>query len=204
MDSRLERRVESLCATAPSGSHVLNLGAPSASYPGTVLNVGLEPLAGVDVVADAGRLPFRNGTFAVVLLRGVLEHVGSADSVMWEVERVLEPWGQIYVEVSFLQPFHATPDDSRRFTLPGLQRFLTGFHELEAGVQVGPFSSLAWILQESVASLLAFGSARRYRTWRALAGWATFWLKHLDRWVAAGSFVAHSASALYFLGRKRG
>jgi SAM-dependent methyltransferase len=204
MDPRLDRLVESLCAKAPSGSHVLNLGARATDYEGAVLNLDLEPFPGVDVVADGARLPFRNGTFTLVLLRGVLEHVSSAESVMWEVERVLEPWGQVYIEVPFLQPFHASPVDYRRFTLPGLRRFLTGFDELEAGVQIGPFSSLAWVLQESLASLLAFGSARRYRGWRALVGWSTFWLKYLDRWVEPGSFVPNSASALYFLGRKRG
>jgi ubiquinone/menaquinone biosynthesis C-methylase UbiE len=156
------------------------------------------------VVANGERLPFRNGTFAVVLLRGVLEHVSSPESVMWEVGRVLEAWGQVYIEVPFLQPFHASPDDYRRFTLPGLQVFLGAFDQLEAGVQIGPFSSLAWVLQEALASLLAFGSARRYRGGRAVFGWTTSWIKHLDRWVAPGPYVANSASALYFLGRKRG
>jgi SAM-dependent methyltransferase len=204
MDARLDHLVETLCATAPAGSHVLNLGARTTSYKGPVLNLDIEAFVGVHVVGDGSRLPFRNGTFTVVLLRGVLEHVSSAESVIWEVERVLEPWGQVYIEVPFLQPYHPSPVDYRRFTLPGLQKFLTGFDELEAGVQIGPFSSLAWVLQEALASLIAFGSARRYRGGRALFGWTTFWLKYLDRWVAPGSFVSNSASALYFLGRKRG
>lgn len=204
MDPRLDRLVEGLCAAAPPGGRVLNLGARTTSYEGPVLNLDLEAFPGVDVVANGERLPFRNGTFAVVLLRGVLEHVSSPESVMWEVGRVLEAWGQVYIEVPFLQPFHASPDDYRRFTLPGLQVFLGAFDQLEAGVQIGPFSSLAWVLQEALASLLAFGSARRYRGGRAVFGWTTSWIKHLDRWVAPGPYVANSASALYFLGRKRG
>jgi SAM-dependent methyltransferase len=204
MDPRLDHLVERICATAPVGSHVLNLGSRTTSYKGPVVNLDIEAFAGVDVVGDGGGLPFRNGAFHLVLLRGVLEHVSSAESVMREVGRVLEPRGQVYIEVPFLQPFHASPVDYRRFTLPGLQRFLIDFDELDSGVQIGPFSSLAWVLQEALASLLAFGSARRYRGGRTLFGWATFWIKYLDRWVAPGAHVSNSASALYFLGRKRG
>jgi SAM-dependent methyltransferase len=200
----LDQRVERLCAEAPPGSHVLNLGSRTTEYPGPVVNLDLEPFAGVHICGNGGQLPFRNGCFSVVLLRGVLEHVRSAEAVMWEVERVLEPWGQLYVEIPFLQPFHASPEDFRRFTLPGLRALLAGFHELEAGVQMGPYSTLAWVLQEAVASLFAFGRPRHYRAVRALVGWATFWIKYLDRWVAPAPFVANSASALYFLGRKRG
>jgi len=203
-DPKLDERVARLCAEAPSGSRVLNLGSRTTSYAGPVLNLDLEPFTGVHVCGDGGRLPFRNGSFSVVLLRGVLEHVRSAEAVMWEVERVLEPWGQVYVELPFLQPFHASPDDFRRFTLPGLRALLGGFEELESGVQMGPFSTLAWVLQEAVACLLAFGRPRLYRAVRACAGWSTFWLRHFDRLVRPGPFVPNSASALYFLGRKRG
>src|SRR5262245_47318352 len=121
MDPRLDHLVERLCGTTPPGKLVLNLGARTTRYPGPVVNLDLEPFSGVSVVGDGGGLPFRSGTFSAVLLRGVLEHVRSAESVMWEVERVLEAWGHVYIEVPFLQPFHASPEDYRRFTLPGLR-----------------------------------------------------------------------------------
>ena len=37
----------------------------------------------------------------------------------------------------------------------------------------------------------------------ALVGWATFWLKYLDPLAGSAPHVATSASAVYFLGRKR-
>lgn len=204
MDRQLDRLVERLCEEAPPGSRVLNLGAGATSYLGPVVNLDVAAFSGVHVCGDGARLPFRNGAFVVVLLRGVLEHVRSAEAVMGEVERVLEARGQVYVEVPFLQPFHASPEDYRRFTLPGLRAFLSNFEEERSGVQIGPLSTLAWTLQESLAALLAFGSLRAYRFARAGIAWSTFWLKYLDRLVVAAPFVSNSASALYFLGRKRG
>jgi hypothetical protein len=104
--------------------------------------------------------------------------------------------------VPFLQPYHMSPEDYRRFTLPGLRSFLLGFEEIESGVQIGPASTLAWILRETLASILAFGSPWLYRKVLALSGWATFWIRYLDRLVVEGSYVANAASAVYFLGRK--
>jgi SAM-dependent methyltransferase len=204
MDPELDALVLRLCLEVRPGSRVLNLGARATTYPGPVVNLDLEAFPGVHVCGDGAKLPFGNRTFSVVLLRGVLEHVRLPEAVMLEVERVLEPRGQVYVEVPFLQPFHASPEDHRRFTLPGLRAFLAGFEEVRSGVQIGPLSALAWTLPESVSSLLAFGSPSAYRLVRIALGWSTFWLKYLDRLVVPGPFVAHSASALYFLGRRRG
>ena len=204
MNPRLDQLVEDLCRKGEDGARVLNLGAGSASLEGRVVNLDIERFAGVHVCGDGEALPFRAGTFAAVLLRGVLEHVRSADRVLEQTRCVLRPRGLIYVEVPFLQPFHSSPEDHRRFTLNGIRAFLSGFEEIEAGVQIGPGSTLAWISQEALAALLAFGSVKAYVRIRALLGWATFWLKHLDRLVVPAPFVANSASALYFLGRKRG
>jgi SAM-dependent methyltransferase len=204
MDPRQDERVRRLCREMRAGARVLNLGSRATAYEGPVVNLDLEPFTGVHVCGNGERLPFRDASFGLVLLRGVLEHVRSADTVMSEVRRVLEDEGRIYVEVPFLQPYHASPEDHRRFTLSGLEAFLARFETIEQGVQIGPMSALTWTLQEAVASLLARGSVRAHRLVRAGLGWTTFWLKYLDRLVVPAPFVANSASAVYFLGRKRG
>jgi SAM-dependent methyltransferase len=203
-DPRLDRLVETLCADEQPGFRVLNLGSGSTSYGASVVNQDLFAFRGVHLCGDAHKLPFKDGVFAGMLLRGVLEHVRSADIVVAEARRVLREGAFLYVEVPFLQPYHLSPEDYRRFTLPGLRAFLSDFTEEESGVQIGPGSTLAWVLRETVASVLAFGSPWVYRKILTLVGWTTFWLRYLDRVARPGPFVAHSASAIYYLGRKRG
>jgi SAM-dependent methyltransferase len=203
LDPRLDRLVIGLCADVGDGL-VLNLGCGVTRYGRRVINLDVEPFPEVDVCGDGQRLPFRDASFAIVLLRGVLEHVPAADAVIDEVRRVLEPRGLLYVEVPFMQPYHRSPDDYRRFTLPGLRSFLHDFEELESGTQVGPGSALAWVLRESLASVLSRGSPWLYRKMLAAVGWGTFWLRYLDVLTVPAPHVAHVTSAFYFLGRGGG
>lgn len=203
-DPRLDRLVNALCQAAPPDRPVLNLGSGHTRLGPRVINLDLFPSAGVNVQADAHALPFPNHVFSGVLLRGVLEHVRNAEVTRSEIDRVLGPLGFLYVEVPFLQPFHASPADYRRFTLPGLHEFFEGFTPVESGVQIGPASSLAWVARETLASLLSFGSPRLYPKVLTVAAWGTFWLKYLDALVEPAPWVSHAASALYFLGKKRG
>jgi SAM-dependent methyltransferase len=203
-DPRLDRLVRRLCSQADRDRRVLNLGSGMTTYgPGTV-NLDLEPFDGVSVCGDGQQLPFRQGSFAGVIIRGVLEHVRYPEEVRKEVARVLGPGGFVYIEVPFLQPLHLSPEDHRRFTLPGLRFYLQDFEELESGVQIGPGSTLAWVLREVIGTLLSFGRARAYPKMLTLAGWATFWIKYLDLLVVPAPHVANCASAIYYLGRKRG
>lgn len=202
-DPRLEELVGELCRVAPGERPVLNLGCGTTRYGGNVVNLDLSHFPGVDVCGDAERLPFRDEAFRGVLARGLLEHVRLAERARAELWRVLAADGFLYVEVPFLQPYHLSPEDHRRFTLPGLRGFLSGFAEQESGIQIGPFSTLAWVVREVMASAMAFGSPSRYRKILAFAGWATFWLRVFDRLVIPGPHVANAASAFYYLGRKR-
>lgn len=51
------------------------------------------------LAADAHRLPFRDGAFAVVVLADLIEHVRDAGAVLREVARVLRPGGVVYASV---------------------------------------------------------------------------------------------------------
>lgn len=201
-DPRLDRLVDRLCDQSET-TWVVNLGSGSTGRRRRVINVDIGAYSGVDVRADGHLLPFRSASMAGVLLRGVLEHVRLPEKVRSEVSRVLAPGGFIYVEVPFLQPFHLSPEDHRRFTLPGLKSFLGEFNEVQSGVQIGPGSALAWVLRESLAIVFSLGSERRYRRGLTLIGWATFWLKYLDTLVRPAPYAANAASAVYFLGRKQ-
>jgi SAM-dependent methyltransferase len=202
-DPGCDALVHRLCSQARDGAPVLNLGSGTTQYGRNVVNLDLRLQPGIQLCGDGTRLPVRDCCVAGVLLRGVLEHVRSAEAVRQEVVRVLQPGGFVYVEVPFLQPYHLSPEDHRRFTLPGLRHFLSEFDEQESGVQSGPGSALAWVLRETLGTLLSFGSARAYPRALALAGWATFWVKYLDRLIVPAPHAANAASAVYFLGRRR-
>jgi hypothetical protein len=202
-DPRLERMVQRLCDDTASSGWVLNIGSGRTRLGSRTINLDIQAHPTVQVRADGHRLPFRDQAFSGVLLRGVLEHVRSAETVRDEALRVLKPQGFLYVEVPFLQPYHLSPEDHRRFTLAGLRSFLKEVKVVDSGVQIGPGSTLAWVLRETCAALVSMGSERAYRRALALAGWATFWLKYLDRVIAPAPHVANSASAIYLLGQKR-
>lgn len=201
--ARNERLVDALVAGLQDGERGLNLGSGRTSYGSRVVNLDLGARGGVQVCGNGERLPFRDGTFSLVLVRGVLEHVRHSGVVRDEVRRVLRTGGRVYVEVPFLQPFHLSPEDHRRFSLPGLCHFLSDFERIDAGVHMGPGSTLSWITRELLASLLSFGSPSAYRKILALSGWLTFWIRYLDAVIVAAPHVAHAASAVYFLGEKR-
>ncbi len=87
--------------------------------PGYV-NLDLFAVPGVDVAADAERLPFPPDVFQRVECDAVLEHVRSPERVMREIERVLAPGGYAHSHSS-ATPSTKYPRDYRRFTLDGLK-----------------------------------------------------------------------------------
>jgi SAM-dependent methyltransferase len=117
---------------------VLDLGCGRAPYRAwlsrraasvVAVDVGLWP--GVDVVADAHHLPFRDRCFDTVFCTELLEHVSDPRRVSEEVARVLSPGGHALVTVPFVYPLHESPYDFQRFTHFGLRNMLE-----EAGLEV--------------------------------------------------------------------
>lgn len=100
--------------------------------PGYV-NLDIARAGGVDVCADAARLPFRDGIFTRVECDAVLEHVPSPKRVMQEIERVLAPGGYAHLVTPFCHPLHEYPKDYRRFTLDGLKQMAGGLEPVAEG-----------------------------------------------------------------------
>jgi SAM-dependent methyltransferase len=91
----------------PSGRCNLYIGG--AGVDGYV-NLDLLSMPGVDVVADAGELPFPTGLFQRVKCDAVLEHVSDAQRVTREIKRVMAPGGYAHL----MTPFFATRSMSIR------------------------------------------------------------------------------------------
>ncbi|MGA9365054.1 MAG: class I SAM-dependent methyltransferase [Bacteroidota bacterium] len=116
---RLRDYILSLCDMKP-GSRVLDVGSGSGwvarqlvakgtkvvsvdlsqrNLEKTKLTLGRE---GADfVLADAYRLPFRKGSFDVVVVSEVLEHLNSPAACLQEFERILAPNGKVIASTPY-------------------------------------------------------------------------------------------------------
>ena len=70
------------------------IGNFKSSYP-DVISIDIQPSAGLDVVADAQSLPFRDGSFDNIVLVDVLHHVERPVRFLAEALRVLRPGGRV-------------------------------------------------------------------------------------------------------------
>ena len=165
---------------APLGRWNLYIGGGGCFVDGYV-NLDLFPVAGVDVAADAARLPFAEAQFERVECDAVLEHVPDPDRVVREIERVLRPGGYVHLVTPFCHPFHAYPKDYRRFTPDGLIAMAGGLEVVASGWRTGPTATLLLFTLEYVKLLLP------WRWWRVLShgilGWLLFPLRYLDLWL---------------------
>jgi SAM-dependent methyltransferase len=162
---------------APLGKWNLYLGGAGSHTP-VYVNIDLFPVPGVDVVADAERLPFPDNSFQRVECDAVLEHVRDACRVMREIERVLKPGGVAHVVAPFCHPFHEYPRDYRRFTLDGIRELAGDLDVVASGWRTGPTATMLVFILEYVKVWLP---------WRILRigvhgvlGWILFPLRYLD------------------------
>lgn len=162
----------------PLGRWNLYIGG-GGSRPDGYVNLDLFALPGVDVAADAQRLPFRSGQFQCIECDAVLEHVRDPSQVMREMTRVLASGGHMHVVTPFCHPFHQYPSDYHRFTLDGLKQLAGSDLEVVAeGWRTGPTATLLVFLLEYVKLWFP------WRAWRVLAhgvlGWLLFPFRYLD------------------------
>ncbi len=183
-------------------SAVLDLGSGSHRLAKHVVNMDIDLLPSVDIVAAGQALPFRDSVFDGIITQAVLEHVPDPSSVIWEIRRVLKDEGHIYAEVPFLQGYHADPDDYQRFTLSGMRWLFRDFDTIDIGVCVGPSSALVWMLREYARLVLQPAEPLGKIIYR-LVGWITLPLKYLDLVMARREGAHAIAAGLYFYGRKR-
>jgi len=79
------------------------------------------------VVGDAAALPFAAGTFDLVLMIEVLQHLPDPARALAEARRVLAPGGVLVVTARQAWRTHGAPNDYFRFTRYGLEQLL---HEI--------------------------------------------------------------------------
>lgn len=94
------------------GSKLLDLGCGPSDQATPAEHYGLKYVgvdysaSTADLLADGHAIPFRDGTFSLVLAYAVLEHLYNPFLAISEVARVLEPGGVFFGTVSQGEPFH--------------------------------------------------------------------------------------------------
>lgn len=161
----------------PLGRWNLYLGGAGRDVDGYV-NVDLCLVPGVDVAADAHSLPFPDAIFERIECDAVLEHVRNPEQVIREIARVAAPGAYVHLVTPFCHPFHAYPDDYRRFTPQGLRELAGSMQVIAEGWRTGPTATMLVFGIEYVKLLFPF------RLWRGavhfVLGWVLFPLRYLD------------------------
>src|SRR6267143_3443586 len=121
----------------PSTNYLYRKGSYAFGSPpedAKVLCVDMQEGPGVDIVADAHDLHMvPNDAADLVTSVSVLEHVRHPERVMQEIYRILRPGGIVYINVPFVFPFHADPDDFYRFSYKGIEILCERFERIDSG-----------------------------------------------------------------------
>lgn len=200
--SRAQNRLQSLIDSMLPGAVIVNVGAGRTDFGGRVVNLDIYDSGTTDVIASSLEMPFADESADLLILQGVLEHVVDADKTLRECLRVMKKGGLFYTEMPFLQPYHETPIDMRRATLPGIQELCLPLEEVEKAVHIGPASTVTWIVREMIAGLLSGGNKRIFPYMDSLVGWVVFPFKYLDYWLEQKPYLHGIASSIYYIGRK--
>ena len=185
----------------PLGRWNLYVGGGGARPEGYI-NIDLYALPGVNVAADVEQLPFRDGLFQCIECDAVLEHVRDPSRAVAELIRVLGRGGYLHVVTPFCHPFHAYPDDYRRFTLEGLKQLAgPGLEVVAEGWRTGPTATALVFTLEYVKLWFP------WRLWRGVVhgvlGWLLFPFRYLDLLFFRSPRVGIMGNHCYIWWRKR-
>ncbi len=218
IQERLTLHALSLCLF-PEGARVLDAGCGNGFSTRVLLDLGYDAI-GVDsspemialakknnvnaVVGDLRALPFPanefDGLISISALQWVANDAGKAAS---EFYRVLKKGGKVYADTPFIQVYHGSPRDYRRFTYEGHETLFSGFHKVRNGVSIGPSSTFTLISKYYFATLLSFNSTLLFSFWLNLFGWIFFPIKYLDFFLEGHHKAYLMASSTYYIGEKK-
>jgi len=153
------------------------------------------------VQADAGRLPFRDGSLGVVTLVNVVDQAGEPKAILGEAYRVLAPGGLLALRVpnaSFHRPCVKTLSALGPFArwrewdaYPIIHHFAFTGHGLRVLVERAGFTVL-----ELKNSALIAGGARSWRRALAAVAAASVARASRNRWLAGPSIELYARKGL--------
>lgn len=181
---------------------ILDLGSSLTAPDPRALRLDIVFSANLDVVGDAQAIPFLDDSADGILCTGLLEHVQRPEKVVAEIRRVLRPGGRVYAAAPFIQGYHPSPTDFRRYTREGLRQLFESFEIESLRNSRGSGSAVAWILSDFLTELLSFGRPGLYRMLGVPIRWACLPLKYLDVWLVENRFDHFATSGFTVEARK--
>jgi SAM-dependent methyltransferase len=115
---------------------ILDFGCGSKPYESLFVNkieyIGLDTnssehnheQSNIDIIYDGLEIPFTSNYFDNIVLFDVIEHLENPDKSIDEIFRVLKPGGFVMGTVPFNFPLHESPQDFRRYSVYGLDKYL--------------------------------------------------------------------------------
>ena len=195
------------------GNRVLNVGAGLGKGIGhklwntslvekcSIFNLDICSGPNIDFVADATKLPSNIGNFDSVILQSVPEHVEDIFKLFNEMHQILSSNGILYVEMPFLQGFHADPDDYWRATVSGMKSLNKDLTLISYGVSAGPIGSLIWIITD-ILSHISFFHKNLNLIIRFFLRWLLAPFRYLDFIISDSVAAERNASEYYYVFRK--
>ena len=158
----------------------LNLGAGATSRrPQRCIEVEYAIFRNTTAVADAHRLPFKDGTFDAVVSYNTFEHLADPAAAAREILRVLKPGGKLRLQTAFLQPLHEEPAHFYNATEYGLRQWFSGFDIDQCFVPevLGPAHMLGWLANHVLYYITAEQGPKmaRFAGQTNLRQWARYW-----------------------------
>lgn len=192
---------------AAEGGLNLVLGGGGSRTPGFV-NVDLAPFFGVDLVANASRLPFAENSCDRIACDALLEHVADPVEVVAEIRRVLKPGGYVRAVVPFCHPWHGFPADYQRYSRQGLRWLFRDLECVSEGIRTGPTTTLLTHMTYYAKLMFPVHGGNALRRWmnRAVVAawaWGTAPLRYLDVWLNRLPEAHVLANHIFLIAKKR-
>jgi len=166
--------IEKTARVLPEGADILDVGAGRGDFKTIFANhdyLGLDiyPYPEIDLAVDLiEECPFKEGTFDLVLLANVIEHVYDYRALVTRVASLVKPGGRILITVPFMLKLHQEPVDYHRYTRYTLIQLATDLG-LQVEVLEGYYNPLG-LLDEGIGNAWQFGLPK-------LHGVARLWAK---------------------------
>src|SRR6187551_833147 len=118
----LEQEIETVVRYL--SGRILNAGCGRCDLTAYLRSNGVSVITRYDIASDEPdvilgpleSMPFADESFDSALCNVALEHVVDAERAIRELARVVRKGGHVVVAVPFLQPYHPSPGDSRRYS----------------------------------------------------------------------------------------
>jgi SAM-dependent methyltransferase len=167
----------------PDEALILDVGAGHGDFADifegrNYFSLDIVPYAEVDLVCDLNQsIPFKAGTFDVVVLMNVLEHVFENRGLVKNIAKIIKPGGKLILTIPFLLKVHQAPFDFSRYT-PYYLEALAKDAGLTVTTMNGYYDTL-YLLNESLGNLWLYAIDSRPAMQRYIAKGLVFIIQRL-------------------------